>query len=137
MGYRLSIDAISCDYHEDKNDSRLSYHNKQLYYGTKLYGYTLDLEESLSYNFLLALGKFDDYDTYFGYSASNEIILNYKQLCFFLKLYSLDLDKDRKEYNENYSEDYKEGWFLEDKDILNIFNKPFEFEDENFLVYWC
>ena len=137
MGYRLSIDAISCNYHVDKDNSRLGYHTKQLYYGTKLYGYGLDLEESLSYNFLLALGKFEDYDTYFGYSASNELILNYKELCFFLKLYSLDLDKDREEYNEKYSKDYKERWFLEDKDILNIFNNPIEFEDENFLVYWC
>ena len=66
MGYRLSIDAISCDYYENEDDSRLRYHTKQLYYGTKLYGYGLDLEESLSYNFLLALGKFEDYDTYFG-----------------------------------------------------------------------
>jgi len=137
MGYRLSIDAISCDYFEDKDDPRLDFHTKQLYYGTKLYGYGLDLEESLSYNFLLAIGKFDDYDTCFRYSASNEIVLNYKQLCFFLKLYSLDLDNDRKEYNEKYSEDYKDGWFLEDKDILNIFNNPIEFEDKNFLVYWC
>lgn len=137
MGYRLSIDAISCNYHKNEDDPRLSYHTKQLYYGTKLYGYTLDLEDSLSYNFLLALGKFEDYDTYFGYSASQELILNYKQLCFFLKLYSLDLDKDREEYNEKYSEDYKEGWFLEDRDILNIFNNSIEFEEKNFLVYWC
>lgn len=137
MGYRLSIDAISCNYHKNEDNPRLDYHTKQLYYGTKLYGYTLDLEDSLSYNFLLALGKFEDYETYFGYSAYNEIILNYKQLCFFLKLYSLDLDKDREEYNEKYSKDWKEGWFLEDEDILKIFNNPIEFEDENFLLYWC
>lgn len=137
MGYRLSIDAISCDYYKNEDDPRLDYHTKQLYYGTKLYGYGLDLEESFSYNFLLALGKFEDYDTYFGYSANNEIILNYKQLCFFLKLYSLDLDKYIDEYNMNYHKDYKDGWFLEDKDILNIFNNPIEFEDKNFLVYWC
>lgn len=137
MGYRLSVDAISCDYHKNEDDSRLDYHTKQLYYGTKLYGYGLDLEESLSYNFLLALGKFEDYDTYFGYSASEELILNYKQLCFFLKLYSLDLDKNIEEYNKDYNKDYKKGWFLEDKDILNIFNNPIEFEDKNFLVYWC
>ena len=133
MGYRLSVDAISCDYYKNEDDPRLDFHTKQLYYGTKLYGYGLDLEESLSYNFLLALGKFEDYDTYFGYSASEELILNYKQLCFFLKLYSLDLDKNIEEYNK----DYKKGWFLEDKDILNIFNNPTEFEDKNFLVYWC
>jgi len=137
MGYRLSIDAISCDYFEDKDDSRLNYHTKQLYYGTKLYGYGLDLEESLSYNFLLAIGKFDDYDTCFDDCATNDIILNYKELCFFLKLYSLDLDNDRKEHNNRYSENCEDGWFLENKDILNIFNNLIEFEDKNFLVYWC
>lgn len=136
MGYRLSIDAIGCDYFKDEDNPILHYHIKQLFYGTKLYGYGLDLEESLSYNFLLSQGKFDDYDTYFGDDASNEMILNYKQLCFFLKLYSLDLDKYINDYNMNYHKDYKEGWFLEDKDILNIFNNPIEFEDKNFLVYW-
>ena len=31
------------------------------------------------------------------------------------------------------SEDYKEGWFLEDRDILKIFNNTIEFENKKYL----
>lgn len=116
---------------KDINNHGESHNIKQLYYGTKLYGYGLDLEESLSYNFLLALGKFEDYDTYFDYSAYNDVILNYNELIFFLKLYSIDYDKEmKKEYK-----DHIEGSFLKQEEIENIFNNS-ELSYKNFLVYW-
>lgn len=130
MGYRLCIEAISPEYCEGHKHGEL--HNiKQLYYGTKLYGYGLDLEESLSYNFLLAIGKFEDYNTYFGYSAYNDVILNYNELIFFLKLYSIDYDKDMK---KDYK-DHIEGSFLKQEEIQNIFNNS-KLSYKNFLVYW-
>lgn len=77
------------------------------------------------------MGKFEDYDTYFGYSAYNDVILNYKELVFFLKLYSIDYDKEMlKDYKE-----HKEGSFLKQEEIENIFNNS-KLSYKNFLVYW-
>ena len=62
MGYRLDIGII------EKQEY------KNLYYGTKLYGYQLDLTESLSYEFLRTIHKFNG-EEYFDYGFYNEIIL--------------------------------------------------------------
>lgn len=83
MGYRLGI-YVKEDYDKITNK----------YYRTKYYGYE-DLEESLSYEFLQCINKFDG-DEYFGYSADNEIVLNNKEFKLFCKLYDLDFKKLRR-----------------------------------------
>lgn len=118
MGYRLDINYI--DYGMEV---------KNLYYGTKLYGYNLELDKSLSYKFLKTIHKFTG-DEYFDYNCYNEITLNYEELCLFLELYNID-------YN-NYCEYKKEdNEFLEQTEIKDLFTNVGKYEDFNFIVGWC
>ena len=64
MGYRLDINYLD-------NEMEV----KNIYYGTKLYGYNLELDKSLSYQFLKTIHKFTG-EEYFDYNCYNEIILN-------------------------------------------------------------
>lgn len=84
MGFRLNIDKI-----EDKEI-------KNVYYGTKLYGY-VDESFLLSFMYLTSIGKID-YDTFFNYGCGVQIPLNKKEFTIFANLYTIDLNKE----NENY-----------------------------------
>ena len=79
MGYRLDINYLD-------NEMEV----KNIYYGTKLYGYNLELDKSLSYQFLKTIHKFTG-EEYFDYNCYNEIILNYEELCLFLELYNITI----------------------------------------------
>lgn len=118
MGYRLDINYIG-EGLEVKN----------LYYGTKLYGYTLDLNESLSYKFLKTIHKFTG-DEIFDYNCYNEITLNYEELCLFLELYNID-------YNKFYGYKKQDNEFLEQEEIDDLFTNVGQYEDLNFIVGWC
>lgn len=86
MGYRLSVSKL-----------------EEVYYGTKLYGYTN--EEILeSYRFLKNKGYIDG-DEVWGYCCDNPIVMKVKDFKAFRELYAQDL-KDI--YNELISEDFLE-----------------------------
>lgn len=74
MGYRLEIQRIK----------------PSEYYGTKLYGYSVDLEKLKSYQLLKQLGKVDGTE-YWSYGFKGNIILNAKEFKQFIKLYDEDL----------------------------------------------
>ena len=116
MGYRLDINYI------DDNEI------KNIYYGTKLYGYNLDLDDSLSYKFLKTIHKFDG-DEYFDYCCDNTIILNYDELCLFLELYNID-------FNKYYDFDHKDDDFINQKEINDILINVGKYENYNFLIRW-
>lgn len=120
MGYRLDI-----NYLELYDESEV----KNLYYGTKLYGYNLELDESLSYKFLKIIHKFTGEED-FDYGCYNEVILNYEELCLFLELYNIDYNK----FSEYKKEDNE---FLEQKEIKDLFTNVGKYEDLNFIVGWC
>ena len=122
MGYRLNIDFLQCD--------DIPYTYKELYYGTKLYGYNLDLEDSLSYDYLKTLGLFNG-NEYFDYSFKNLVALNYKQLKIFLELYNIDYNK----YGFMIEEQDKDC-FKNDETIKNLLDDEVKWEDENFIIYW-
>ena len=118
MGYRLDINYIG-DEREVKN----------LYYGSKLYGYDLELDKSLSYKFLKAIHKFSS-EEYFDYGCYNEITLNYEELCLFLELYNIDYNK----FSEYKKQDDQ---FLEQTEIKDLFTNVGKYEDFIFIVGWC
>lgn len=120
MGYRLDINYLDL-YNENEV--------KNLYYGTKLYGYNLELDKSLSYKFLKTIHKFSG-EEYFDYGDYNEIILNYEELCLFLELYNID-------YNNFYEYKKEDNEFLEQKEIKDLFTNVGKYEDLNFIVGWC
>lgn len=110
MGYRLDINI--------KNGNE----TKNLFYGTKLYGYCDEMLLS-SYKYLIEINKFDGSE-YFGYGATNEIELNYIEYITFICLYNQDLNNYGK-YNEKDS-------FIKDNDIINsILNRH-----ETYLIDW-
>lgn len=120
MGYRLDINYLDLyDECEVKN----------IYYGTKLYGYNLELDKSLSYKFLKTIHKFTG-EEYFDYGDYNEIILNYEELCLFLELYNID-------YNNFYEYKKQDNEFLEQTEIKDLFTNVGKYEDLNFIVGWC
>lgn len=121
MGYRLDIAIIERYENEEI---------KTLYYGTKLYGYQLELSESLSYEFLQTINKMNG-EEYFNYGIDNTVILNYKELCLFLKLYNID-------YN-NYpyiAIDFKQDMFINLPEINDIIVNVGKYEDSNFIISW-
>lgn len=120
MGYRLDINYLEL---YDENEV------KNLYYGTKLYGYNLDLDESLSYKFLKTIHKFTGEEC-FDYGCYNEVILNYEELCLFLELYNID-------YNKFYEYKKEDNEFLKEKEIKDLFINVGKYEDLNFIVGWC
>ena len=81
MGYRLSLEI----------------NGKEIYNGTKLYGYC-DQEKTKSYQYLDKLGKITD-DMIFCDCISNKIVLNYEQFKKFIKLYAKDCNSGICEYN--------------------------------------
>ena len=99
MGYRLGIDIRNMNGEIE---------NK--YYGTKYFGYGGE-DNSLSYDFLKCIGRFDGTE-HFGYSEDNEIVLNKREFELFCKLYDLDL----KNTYDNYS-------FIDDEEIQEILGK--------------
>lgn len=121
MGYRLDIGII------EKQEY------KNLYYGTKLYGYQLDLTESLSYEFLRTIHKFngEEYgEEYFDYGFDNEIILNYEELCLFLKLYNIDYNKFP------LSKEQEKDLFINSPEINELLINVEKYEYSNFIVSW-
>lgn len=118
MGYRLDINRIN---HEMEV--------KNIYYGTKLYGYTLELDKSLSYKFLKTIHKFTG-EEYFDYGYYNKVILNYEELCLFLELYNID-------YNKFYQYKKEDNEFLEQNEIKDLFTNVGKYEDLIFIVGWC
>ena len=117
MGYRLDIGKI-----EDQE-------YKNIYYGTKLYGYQLELSQSLSYEFLKTIHKFNG-EEYFDYGCDNEIILNYEELCLFLKLYNIDYNKFP------YSKEQKKDLFINQLEIKDILSNVGKYQGYNFIVDW-
>lgn len=95
MGYRLNIYKIKENENFDKEI-------KDIYYGTKLFGYT-DPEELLSYIYLKSTGKLNG-DEYFDYSSDISIPLNQIELTIFLNLYNIDLIRINKETKEKFLE---------------------------------
>lgn len=87
MGYRLDIFKIE---ENEKFDKEI----KNIYYGTKLFGY-VEEEELLSYMYLKSVGKLNG-DEYFDYSSDISIPLNQIELTIFLNLYNIDLKKYNK-----------------------------------------
>lgn len=82
MGYRILI--------EDDNNN--------LFYGTKVYGYT-DHEKCSSYKYLVKIGKFTG-DEVFDYGISNEITLSADQFDKFIRLYAKEWEKEKRQYND-------------------------------------
>lgn len=117
MGYRLDIGKIE------------NHEYKKLFYGTKLYGYQLELSQSLSYEFLKTIHKFNG-EEYFDYGCYNEIILNYEELCLFLKLYNIDYN------NFPYSKEQEKDLFINLPEIKDILLNVEKYEGYNFLVDW-
>ena len=122
MGYRLDIAKI-----ERYEDEEI----KNIYYGTKLYGYGLELDESLSYQFLKTIHKFDGTEL-FDYGITNECILNYEELRMFLKLYNIDYDNYKTDYSYNKKKDY----FIEQEEINDILINVGKYEFSNFIISW-
>ena len=121
MGYRLDIFKIS----EDTNCHK---EIKNIFYGTKLFGYCFE-EELLSYMYLKSIGKLDGKE-YFGYSSDISIPLNQIELTIFLNLYNIDLIKTNNEIKEKdflELEEIKEE-LLED---INEFNPAI-----TYLIEW-
>ena len=104
MGYRIQIEKVTINENWDKEI-------KNVYYGTKLYGY-VENKELISFMYLVSIGKCPE-DYYFDYNSSIEIPLNKKELTIFLTLYSMDLDNSKL----GYYKDKKKGWFLETPEI--------------------
>lgn len=104
MGYRLGVKTI------DENDNI-----KDIYYGTKLYGY-VDEQDLLSFKYLVILNKLDE-DAYFNYGASHRIFLTYDEFKLFIYLYNEDLKKYRSEYFKNEPDNtfLKEFYNLDDE----------------------
>lgn len=116
MGYRLDINEIK----NDKIENR--------YYGTKLYGYDLELDTSLSYNFLKVIHKFNG-EEIFDYCFYNKVILNYEELKLFLLLYNIDYNKG--EWCQ------EKDTFIIQEEIKDILINVGKYEDSDFIIGWC
>lgn len=86
MGYRLNIAQI-----------------KEVWYGTKLYGYGIDLSKLLSYQFLVSLDKIDGKECW-DYGAYNYIVLDKNEFKEFIKLYDEDLFNNPVYYQQEKNE---------------------------------
>lgn len=120
MGYRLDIFKIE---ENEKFDKEI----KNIYYGTKLFGYEEE-EKLLSYMYLKSAGKLNG-DEFFDYSSDISIPLNQVELTIFLNLYNIDFKK----YNET-----EQNYILEQEKIkkelledINDFNPAI-----TYLIEW-
>lgn len=122
MGYRLNIDKIE--------NGKI----KNIYYGTKLYGYC-DEADLLSFIYLNSIGKVD-YDQYFNYGSSIEITLDQREFTIFANLYELDLKNIPTEiWGGHYEEDFD---FLSIKEIADeLLDSLDDYRDDwNYLISW-
>lgn len=124
MGYRLNICYLNTENYPWTIDD--------IYYGTKLYGYGMDLKESKSYNYLIKKEKFEG-DELFVYGNNNLICLTYKELKNFLILYNEDYNKYG--YNYLYLDEEEKNIFINDETIKDLLNN-YKWEYENFIIYW-
>ena len=120
MGYRLNVRKMN----EEEKDKIIN-----VYYGTKLYGYTTE-EELISYMYLVSIGKLE-HDEFFAYSSNQFFALNKKEFTIFCYLYNIDMEK-----NVFLSE--KNNWFINQKEIQNeLMYDINEYDNTVYLISWC
>ena len=126
MGYRLDI-------YKNIKDSA---HN--IFYGTKLIGYTDDDAELLCVKYLCSIREdIDPYD--FGYYYCPEIELNYSEFREFIQLYFFDLAHEEIENPWSHdSDDFNRVYQMLDHGRIQIMNilKELTIEDK-IIVRWC
>lgn len=118
MGYRLDINKIENG--EIKN----------IYYGTKLYGYEHE-NEFLSYMYLISIGKLEK-EEYFNYSSNQNFALNRKEFTIFCYLYNIDMNKFY-EYGNG-----KKNIFINEEEIQKeLMTDIQEYDNQIYIIGWC
>ena len=129
MGYRLDI-------YKNQHDPE---HN--IYYGTKLVGYTNHDEDLLCIKYLCSIREELEPDDFGYYYAPRNIELNYSEFKQFIQLYFFDLAHDEwldPGLDDRHKEDFKRVGEVLDFGRIQIMNilKELTIEDK-ILVGWC
>lgn len=127
MGYRLDI-------YKNHHDQE---HN--IFYGTKLVGYTNHDEDLLCIKYLCSIREELEPDDFGYYYGPREIELNYSEFKQFIQLYFFDLAYDEWiNPSRKVDEDFERVFVMIDFGRLQIMNilKELNIEDK-IIVGWC